>query len=247
MTAVTSLSGATRSWSPCDEQAGRGAGGEKGEVEAVGGRRDRDEALDLRTAHQQLHADPGAEGDAGDPAGARFRADRLRPVERGRRVGQFALAVIESALRAADAAKIEAQNRKATLGKGVIKVIDDLIIHRAAELRMRMKNDRDRRAALFRTGGSGPSSRPAGPLKITSGMGFGLGQGSDKRNEWLSYRSVASRSKLFRYFFRGDSSMLLAARYFWLIVFAAGDAFRRRIGLSGCAHRLYFRMEGHPA
>ena len=81
-----------------DEQAGRGTGREKAEIEAVGRRGDRYESLDLRPAHQELHADPGAERDAGDPAGARLRADRLRPVERRGRVRQFALAVVEGAL-----------------------------------------------------------------------------------------------------------------------------------------------------
>ena len=133
-----------------DEQAGRRAGREKGEVEAVGGRGDRDEALDFRPAHQQLHPDPRAEGNPGDPARAGLGADRLRPVERGRRVRQFALAVVERALRAADAAEIEAKHGESALGEGVIQVIDDLVVHRPAELRMRMKNDRDRRAALFR-------------------------------------------------------------------------------------------------
>jgi hypothetical protein len=57
--------------------------------------------------------------------------------------------MVERALRPANAAKIEAQNRKAALGKGVIKVINDLVIHRPAKLRVRMQNDRDGRAALF--------------------------------------------------------------------------------------------------
>ena len=129
------------------EQAGGRAGREEGEIEAVGGRRDRDEAFDLRPAHQKLHADPGAEGDAGDPAGARLRIDRLRPVERGGGVRQFALAMVEAALAAPDAAEIEAQHGEAALGEGVIEIVDDLIIHRPAELRVRVQDDGDRRAA----------------------------------------------------------------------------------------------------
>ena len=104
-----------------DEQARGRAGREEAEVEAVGRRRDRDEALDLRPAHQKLHADPGAERDAGDPAGARLRADRSAPSRARGGVRQFALAVIESALRAADAAEIEAQHGKAALGEGYNK------------------------------------------------------------------------------------------------------------------------------
>src|SRR3546814_8994910 len=49
-----------------NDQAGGGAGGEEAEVVHVGRRRHRDEAVDLRPAHQELHADPGAEGEAGD-------------------------------------------------------------------------------------------------------------------------------------------------------------------------------------
>ena len=126
-----------------DDQAGRGAGREEGEVELAGGRGNRDEALDFRTAHQQLHADPGAERDAGDPAGARVRIDRLNPIERGRRIRQLVLAVI-NALAAADAAEIEPQNREAALREHVIELIHDRVVHRAAELRMRVEHDADR-------------------------------------------------------------------------------------------------------
>ena len=57
--------------------------------------------------------------------------------------------MIERALAAADPAEIEAQHRKAALGESVVHIIDDLIVHRPAELRMRMKNDGDRRASLL--------------------------------------------------------------------------------------------------
>ncbi|KIT94836.1 hypothetical protein QT23_00190, partial [Staphylococcus aureus] len=80
-----------------DDARGR-AGGEEGEVEHVRRRGDRDEAADLRTAHQQLHADPGAEAEAGDPGAARLRMEALHPVERARGVGQFADAVVERSL-----------------------------------------------------------------------------------------------------------------------------------------------------
>ena len=71
----------------------------------------------------------------------------LRPVERRGGVRQFALAVIEAALAAPDAAEIEPQHREAALGEGVIEIVDDLVVHRPAELRMRMQHDGDRRAA----------------------------------------------------------------------------------------------------
>ena len=69
-----------------DEKAGRGAGREERKIEAIGRRRDRDESFDLGPPHQELHADPRAEGDAGDPAGPRFGIDGLRPIEGGCRI-----------------------------------------------------------------------------------------------------------------------------------------------------------------
>ena len=156
----TSLSGATRSLSPWTNRPGGGAGRQEGEVVERRRRRDRDEALDLRAPHQKLHADPGAEREAGDPAGPRLGADGLRPIERRGGVRQFARAVIEVALRAADAAEVEAQHREAALGEGVVEAVDDLVVHRPAELRMRMQHDRDRRAALL--GGVKPALEAAG-------------------------------------------------------------------------------------
>ena len=132
-----------------DEQARRRARREKREIEAVGRGRDGDEALDLGTAHQQLHADPGAERDAGDPAGARFRVDALRPVKRAGGVRQFPLPVVEGALRATDAAKVEAQHGEAAFGEAVVGRIDDLVVHRAPELGVGMQDDGDRGAALL--------------------------------------------------------------------------------------------------
>ena len=101
-------------------------------------------------AHQKLHADPGAEREAGDPAGLRLRIDGLRPVERGRRIRQFAGAVVERALAAADAAEVEAQRREAAVHELVVELVDDLMVHRPAELRVRMQNDGDRRVLLPR-------------------------------------------------------------------------------------------------
>src|ERR1700722_14215455 len=132
-----------------DEQAGRGAGRKKAVIKAIGGGSDGNEALDLGPAHQELHADPGAERDAGDPAGARLRADRLRPIEGGSSVRQFALAVVEGALGPSDAAEVEAQHGKPAFSKTIIGVIDNLVIHRPAKLRMRMKHHCNRRPALL--------------------------------------------------------------------------------------------------
>ncbi len=89
-----------------------------------------DEAFDLRAAHQKLHADPGAEGIAGNPAALRNRVQRLHPVERGGRVGQLAGAMVELALAAADATKIETQCGEIALLEHVEKLVDDLVVHR---------------------------------------------------------------------------------------------------------------------
>ena len=133
-----------------DDQAGRGAGGEEGEIIGIGLRRDRDEALDLRTAHQQLHADPGAEGIASHPAALGVGVQRLYPVECRCRVRQFARAMVELALAAADPAEIESQRRETALLEHVEEVVDDLVVHRAPELRVGMQHDGDRRALFGR-------------------------------------------------------------------------------------------------
>ncbi len=69
---LTSFCGATASLSPWMIMPEDGQGARNEEVVQVRLRRDRDEALDLGAAHQQLHADPGAEREARNPAGARF-------------------------------------------------------------------------------------------------------------------------------------------------------------------------------
>jgi hypothetical protein len=71
--------------------------------------------------------------------------------------------MVEGALRPSDAAEVETQHGKPALGETIVSVVDDLIVHRPAKLRMRMKNHRDRRPALLRgmkttlqpTGGTG--------------------------------------------------------------------------------------------
>src|SRR5690606_27112714 len=98
-------------------------GRQEGEIVEVFRGRDGDEALDLGAAHQELHADPGAIGDARDPAAAAFAVDGLEPVERRSRVGKLADTVIEHALAAAHAARIEAQYGKAAFHEHVEQVI----------------------------------------------------------------------------------------------------------------------------
>jgi hypothetical protein len=78
-----------------------------------------------------------------NPAAARLGIDRLRPVERGRRIRQFAEPMIERALAPPHAAEVEAQHRKAPVHEGVVELVDDLVVHRAAELRVRVQDDGD--------------------------------------------------------------------------------------------------------
>ena len=82
----------------------------------------------------------------------------LHPVERRGGIGQLAGAVVEQPLAPPHAAEIEAQHREAPPLKGVIQVIDDLVIHRAAELRMRVQDQRNRRVRGGDCDGSGPRS-----------------------------------------------------------------------------------------
>ena len=126
------------------DQARGGAGREEREVIHVGGRRHRQEAGDLGTTHQELHADPGPEGKAADPAHRRVLVLSLQPVERGGRVGQLSLAAVEASLAAADAAEIEAQRREAAPHEHLVELVDDLVVHRPAVLRMRVQQQRDR-------------------------------------------------------------------------------------------------------
>ena len=79
--------------------------------------------------------------------------------------------MIETALAAPYAPEIEAQHGEAALGEGVIEIVDDLIVHRAAELRVRMQ-DEGYRAPRVADWWKRPSSLPAGPVKRTSGMSF---------------------------------------------------------------------------
>ena len=69
---------------------------------------------------------------------------RLQVVERGGRVAQLADALVVFALAASHAAEVEAQNSETHIVKGVVKVVDNLVVHRPAELRVRVQNDRDR-------------------------------------------------------------------------------------------------------
>jgi cysteine desulfurase len=119
---------------------------EKAEIVHVRGRRDRNEAADFRSAHQELHADPGAETDTCNPGRLRLGMDRLDPVERARRIRELAYAVVEYSLALAHTAEIEAQRGKTALDERLIEKLDNLVVHCPAGLRVRMEDQRDRGA-----------------------------------------------------------------------------------------------------
>jgi hypothetical protein len=105
----------------------------------------------------------------GDPAGARFGIDGLRPVERGGRIRQFAGAVIERPWLRPTPRKLKRSTEKPRCAKRVVALVDDLVIHRAVKLRMRMQDHGDRRILLLRRM-IAAFEAAAGPVKMTSGI-----------------------------------------------------------------------------
>ncbi len=67
----------------------------------------------------------------------------LQIVERRGRVRKLTNPLIVFALAAPHAAEVEPQHREAQIVEGVVQVVDNLVVHRSAELRMRMKHDRN--------------------------------------------------------------------------------------------------------
>src|SRR5262249_34555291 len=61
---------------------------------------------------------------------------------------KFSEAMVEGALAAADAAEIESQDRKVPVHEGIIELINNLVVHVPAELRVRLENDCDRGVPL---------------------------------------------------------------------------------------------------
>ena len=84
-----------------------------------------------------------------NPAATRIGMHRLDPVQRGGGIGKLAGAVVEFALTTADATEVEAQHGEAAFREHVEKLVDDLVVHRATELRVRVQDDRDRAVLLL--------------------------------------------------------------------------------------------------
>ena len=116
----------------------------------IGRRGDRDEAVDLRAAHQELEADVGPEGGAGHPALAGGFVERLEMVEDVGGVREFGHAGVERALRAADAPEVEAHGREAVGGEHLEQGDRHRVLHRAARFRVRMEDQGDGRVIARR-------------------------------------------------------------------------------------------------
>ena len=132
-----------------DDHPRRRARRQEGKVVLASRRGDRDEATDLGPAHHQLHGDPGAEGETGDPAGVGVGVAALHPVPRRGGVAELPLAVVELTLGAPDTAEIKPQRRKPPAREVLIEVENDLVVHRAAILRVRVQKQRQRRVGAF--------------------------------------------------------------------------------------------------
>ena len=98
-----------------------------------------DEAGDSRIAAGGAKADVGAEGEAGEEDGSAVLAGE--PVERGTDVVYLADAVGVGAFGEAGAAEVEAQDGDAEAGEGLHRVVDDLVVHGAAEERVGMGDE----------------------------------------------------------------------------------------------------------
>ena len=104
----------------------------------------------------------------------------LRVRERRERIRGFADAIVEGPFRLADAAKIEAHAGVTQREEGLGKRLHDLVVERAALLRMRMRDQCD----AARSTGSGAlsaiSSAPAGPSMTKRSVVFGVTSGSSR-------------------------------------------------------------------
>ncbi len=75
--------------------------------------------------------------------------ERVHPVEHGRGVREFSRTGVERALATADASKVEPNGRATQTVKHVKEIVDQRIVHRAAELGMWVQNHRHRCARVL--------------------------------------------------------------------------------------------------
>lgn len=126
------------------------AGRQEAEVIHIGWRRHGYKPAHFGATHEQLHCYPCAKAEPCDPCRLRFGMEALDPIERRCCIRQLANAIVKRALRTPHATEVEAQNAKTAPYKGLVKRLRNTIIHRAAALRVRVKDHRDRRARAGR-------------------------------------------------------------------------------------------------
>ena len=105
-------------------------------------------------------------------AAAPPRAARACSITRDHVVG-LAAALVVHAFGRAHAAEVEAEGRRARFDERALERGDDLVVHRAAEERMRMRDDGDARAATRGACGGALRSAPAAPSISVRRCGHG--------------------------------------------------------------------------
>ena len=105
------------------------------------------------------------------PTSQQMRVSRLKDCSQSsaEAASDSSPAVLEQTLAPSHPAEIEPQHREAAFGEHIVERMNDGIVHGPAKLRVGMRNSAigapGSLAFVYR-----PSIRPAGPLKITSGM-----------------------------------------------------------------------------
>ncbi len=107
--------------------------------------------------------------------------EALNPVQRRGGIGQFADAIVESTLAAANAPEVETQHGKAALHESLVESLRDAVVHRAATLRMGMQDHRDRCAGTGRRAETAfEAAFGSGENNVGHGTCYGSGRHPDK-------------------------------------------------------------------
>ena len=131
-------------------------------------RAQQDQRLHPRMRNRRAQPDGRAEGEARKED--RQRESLGQVVERNPRVGDLSAPVVVLSRAGSHAAKVEAQHRKAEAVQHLHRVEDDLVVHGAAEERMRMADQRTRIRASAAPRFSSASSLPASPSRKSDSM-----------------------------------------------------------------------------
>ncbi|MPM45950.1 hypothetical protein SDC9_92644 [bioreactor metagenome] len=142
-------------------------------LETTGRRADEHDLLDIAHRGELCHGMAGDEGAKGEPR------QRQRPFlgrglfDHGQQIVQLAHAVVVHAFGGTHAAEVEAHRGPAALHEGARQRLHDLVVHGAAEQRVRMGNHRH--AACGHTGGGLIAQRFDGSDGAGECQAFGLG------------------------------------------------------------------------